>query len=326
MVGVDIQFVITRNNDFLDVGVDPGPNGLDIAMTFGSMTHRLPFTLGRGGWEDQYSAEGRETAPGVYRGTGPMPIPAGTGFTFGTLDFSGTQFVLRLFQQDVGTRLVQAPRILTLDNQSATIFVGETIRYAQTRAESNQQGALQYSIEEAESSPVQTGFQLLVIPHVIPGTKTVMMTVIPTQRTLTGTSTEQPGFNIFKGGTGVNEVQIALPQEASATVLTNMKLESGETAVIGGLLTDTESKTVNKIPFLGDVPVIKWLFRNEQTSKKKDNLIIMITPHILKGVAERRAAISEEMFDYADRIRDEFEDITGDEVKRAIPSEAEKKE
>lgn len=318
MVGVDLQFVTTSNTDFLDVGVDPGDNGWRISNSLGSMITRLPFTLGRGGWEDTISAQGVPGPSGDIIGTGPDPLSSG-GFTFGTLDFTGVQSTLRLLKRDVSSRIVQAPRILTLDNQSATIFVGETIRYARTRAESSQQGGLQFSIEEAENSPVQTGFQLLVLPHVIPGEREIIMTVIPQQKSLTGTSTELPGFNIFRSGTGANEVQIALPQEASSTVVTHMKLESGETAVIGGLLTDAEAKTVNKIPLIGDLPIVGHLFKNERNNKTKDNLIILITPHILKGAAERRAILTDEMRMHTQRIRDEWEKIRGEELRDMGP-------
>ncbi|MCU0726299.1 MAG: hypothetical protein MUE73_10985 [Planctomycetes bacterium] len=322
MVGVDIQFVLTRNRDFLDVGVDPGDQGFKVAMDFGSMTHRLPFSLGDGGWEDSISAEGKPTSDGDWRGTGPSGLAPGSGFTFGTLDFTGVQFTLRLLKQDVSSRLVQAPKILTLDNQAATIFVGETIRYAQTSAEAGQSGGLSYSIEEAENSPVQTGFQMLVIPHVIPESQKIMMTVIPQQKTLTGTSAEQPGFNVFRGGTGASEVQIALPQEAAATVVTHMLLESGETAVIGGLLTDQESKQVNAIPFVSELPIIGWLFKNERTSETKEHLIILITPHILRGAEERRASLSAQMRDVLDRVRDEYKELSGDAVERSLPGKS----
>lgn len=319
MVGVDIQFITTKNQDFLDVGIDPGDQGWRAGFNLGSMVHRLPFSLGDGGWEDSISAEGRVRSDGDIVGTGPAPLASGEGFTFGTLDFSTIQMNLRLLKRDVSSRVVQAPRILTLDNQSATIFVGETIRYARTKAESSQQGGLQFSIDEADNSPVQTGFQLLVLPHVIPGENKIMMTVIPQQKSLTGTSAEQPGFNIFRGGSGANEVQIALPQEAASTVVTHMKLESGETAVIGGLLTDVDAKTERRVPFLSEVPIVGELFKYKQDSRTKDNLIILITPHILKGAAERRAALSEEMREHAERIRSEWEKIRGHEMEKVEP-------
>jgi len=315
MIGVDMQIVTTQNTDFLDVGVDPGDDGLAISMSFGAMNHRLPFTLGKGGWEDGISAEGIPRPNGRVAGTGPTPLDPGDGFSFGVLDFSGTDFTLRLLKRDVSSRLVQAPRILTLDNQTATIFVGETIRYAQTDSATNQQGGLEYSIREAQNSPVQTGFQMLITPHVIPGTKKIRLTLIPQQKTLTGTSVEQPGFNVFTSGTGPNAVSIALPQTRANTLVTHMMLESGETAVIGGLLTDIESHTTNKVPLLGDIPVIKFFFRNDQISKTKQNLILLVTPHILKGAAARRDALNDEMLKQSERIRDEYEEIAGGQLQ-----------
>jgi type II secretory pathway component GspD/PulD (secretin) len=163
---------------------------------------------------------------------------------------------------------------------------------------------------------------MLVIPHVIPESQKIMMTVIPQQKTLTGTSAEQPGFNVFRGGTGASEVQIALPQEAAATVVTHMLLESGETAVIGGLLTDQESKQVNAIPFVSELPIIGWLFKNERTSETKEHLIILITPHILRGAEERRASLSAQMRDVLDRVRDEYKELSGDAVERSLPGKS----
>src|SRR5262249_35159254 len=156
---------------------------------------------------------------------------------FGTLDFSSTQIALNLLKNDVSTRIVQAPKLIALDNQEATIFVGETIRFAQTTASSNQSGGLTFSIDEAKNSPVQVGFQLLMIPHVIPDRDQVMMTIIPQQRSLVG---PDDGFRTFKTNVGGSqgEQQIQLPQEQSSTVVTNMKLDNGQTALIGGLLTD----------------------------------------------------------------------------------------
>ena len=326
MVAVDIQFAITQNSDFLEVGVDPGEEGFKVSMNFGKMTHRLPFNLGDGGWEDSISAEGAlkpDSFPKDYIGTGPDPITG--GFSFGVLDFTGVQFTLRLLQEEKAARIVQAPKILTLDNQAATIFVGETIRYAQTRAESNQQGGLQFSIDEADNSPVQTGFQLLVIPHVIPGQRKVMLTVIPQQQTLSGDSVLHPGFNVYRGGEGASEVQIALPQTASATVVTHMMLESGETAVIGGLLTDREQKIERRVPFLADIPIIGELFQVKSKSQDKDHLIILITPHILRGADERRSMLNNEMRRHAERIREEYEGIAGETLKELAPYLDEKK-
>jgi type IV pilus assembly protein PilQ len=306
-VFVDLKFITTTNTDFLDVGLNPGENGLAINATFGSMLHDLPFRIGKGGFEDHLSP---------YRGTGdykygPAPITdSAAAFTFGTLDFTQTQLALNLIKTDQKSRIVQAPKLIALDNQEATIFVGDTIRYARTQATSNQSGGLEFSIDEAENSPVQVGFQLLMIPHVIPDKDQIMMTVIPQQRALSG---PDDGFRRYTTGAGgtTGPQELLLPQERSATVVTSVKLDNGHTAVIGGLLADTETKTVNKIPILGDIPVLGYLFKGETNDKKQGNMIVFLTPRIVRDQRQMQDIVVRELNDRADRVDAEMLEIYG---------------
>ena len=68
--------------------------------------------------------------------------------------------------------------------------------------------------------------------------------------------------------------------------LKNVRIKDGETLVIGGLIQETESKTVKKVPILGDLPVIGVAFRSTHSSKKKNELVIMITPRIINDGEE----------------------------------------
>ena len=63
--------------------------------------------------------------------------------------------------------------------------------------------------------------------------------------------------------------------------LKNVRIKDGETLVIGGLIQESEQKIVQKIPFLGDLPVIGTIFRSTSTAKAKSELVIMITPKII---------------------------------------------
>jgi type IV pilus assembly protein PilQ len=305
-VFVDVKFISSTNKDLLDIGIQPGDKGINAGISFGSMVHHLPFHLGNGGWEDHISAY--RSPSGGY---GPEPITDSTkAFTFGTLDFSGTTFALNLLKNDVTSRIVQAPKLIALDNQEATIFVGETIRYAHTTASSNQSGGLEFAIDEAPNSPVTTGFQLLMIPHVIPDKDQVMMTIIPQQRALSG---PDDGFKRFVTNTGgsTGTQEILLPQETSSTVVTNMRLDNGQTAIIGGLLQDTDTLTVNKVPLLGDIPVLGYLFRDERTDKQKANLIIFLTPTIVRDSQQMRDVVVNELRNRQNRIEEELNDIYG---------------
>jgi general secretion pathway protein D len=305
-VFVDVKFISTKNKDLLDIGIQPGEKGITAGISFGSMVHHLPFNLSGGGWEDHISAYRR---PGG--GFGPEPLTdSAAAFTFGTLDFSGTTFALNLLKNDTTSRIVQAPKLIALDNQEATIFVGETIRYAHTTASSNQSGGLEFAIDEAPNSPVTTGFQLLMIPHVIPDKDQVIMTIIPQQRALVG---PDAGFRRFVTNTGgqTGTQEILLPQEQSSTVVTNMRLENGQTAIIGGLLQDSDTLTINKVPLLGDIPVLGYLFRDERTDKQKANLIIFITPTIVRDSQQMRDVVVNELRDRQNRIEEELNEIYG---------------
>jgi len=319
-VYVDMKFITTSNSDFLDVGFNPGEKGPGFDMSFGTMVHDLPFRVGKGGFEDHLSP----FRTGVEK-YGPDPYTGANPFTFGTLDFTQTRVALNLIKNDITSRIVQAPKLIALDNQEATIFVGETIRYARTQATSNQSGGLEFSIDEAEHSPVQVGFQLLMIPHVIPDKDQIMMTVIPQQRTLSG---PDDGFRRFTTGAGgtTGPQELLLPQEKSSTVITHLKLDNGHTAVIGGLLQDQDSKTVHKVPFLGDIPVLGYLFKGETTSKERANLIIFLTPRIVRDQRQMQDLVVRELNERADRMEAEMMEMYGDaSVAPEVPAEPVKK-
>jgi type IV pilus assembly protein PilQ len=304
-VFVDVKFITTQNTDLLDVGFGPTADGINVKASLGAMQHILPFNMGNGGFEDHISPF--RDANGKF---GPPSTTDPSTFQFGTLDFTGVKVALNLLKNDVTSRIVQAPKLIALDNQEATIFVGETIRFAQTTASSNQSGGLTFAIDEATHSPVQVGFQLLMIPHVIPDRDQVMMTIIPQQRSLVGPDN---GFRTFTTGAGGTQgVQsISLPQEQSSTVVTNMKLDNGQTALIGGLLQDNDTLTVNKVPLLGDIPILGYLFRDENTSKTKANLIIFVTPTIVRDTQKMRDLVVNELRERQDRIESELNDIYG---------------
>ena len=131
------------------------------------------------------------------------------------MSFTNVAATLRMIQKDSRTEIVQAPKVITMDGRPATIFVGETIRFAEAKSEVGQTGNLQLSVAEADGSPVEVGFQLLVVPHIIPGTNRLSMDVIPKETSLSGTSNSPlapPGFDTFSVGSGGDQGTISLPR------------------------------------------------------------------------------------------------------------------
>jgi type IV pilus assembly protein PilQ len=285
---VDLQFISTRNTDLFNVGIGPGEGGIQGSMTFASLENvvRLPFNVANGGWEDWVSTI--ENVPAINT----IPEPT---FTGGSIDFSATSLLLKLFKKDVRSRITQSPKLFVLDNQEATIFVGESVRYAQSEASSSQSGTLEFSIKEADNSPVSTGFQLLLIPHVVPDTDKIMMTIVPSQKALTGSSAELPGFDKFAVGSAGAEQTIFLPREGTSTLVTTLICQHGVTTVLGGLMVDSDRETISKLPWLGDIPFFGWLFKIEERGKETSQVLIFMTPWLVKEPSHQREALREDL-------------------------------
>ncbi len=300
-VFVDVKFVTTDNRDIFNFGVDIGDSGLQASLSGGAIPTRLPFNLGGGGWDDDIIANDAHKGPFADStlNAGSTVVP---DTVFGTLDFQQVNLVLKVLKQDRSSEIVQAPKIIALDNQEATIFVGETVRWAQARAEQGQAGGLQLVVEEADNSPVSTGFQLFLVPHIVPGTDKVVLNVIPQSESLTGSAgppNAPQGFDVFTVGSGTGQGTIALPRVSSSTIATKMLLQSGQTAVIGGLTTDRVTNVETKVPLLGDIPFLGYLFKNENRAIQRKAMIVFVTPRIIRSPEETSASIEKEV----ERIR-----------------------
>ena len=277
-VFIDVKFVATKMTNQLNHGVN-WPNGFNFTSTYGSVVSRLPFTTKAGGWESNLDVRpGGATADDITAGIADHTSQKGP-FTFGLLDFSQMSQTMELMSTDTNTELKQSPQILVIDNQQATIFVGETIRFAETDSASNQSGGVETGIREATNSPVDTGFQLLVRPHVVAGEDKVVLSVIPKSEQLSGTGQTIPGFDDFTNGTA----KIQLPRVQSSTLVTKLILKHGQTAVLGGMIQETNSKTEHKVPFFGDIPVLGWAFKWNSALKNKNNLLIFLTVCIVRS-------------------------------------------
>jgi type IV pilus assembly protein PilQ len=318
---LDVKFVTTSNDDILDVGISPGGTGWNASLGLGAIPTRLPFNLGAGGWDDHIIADDNHVGPFTTTGNGANQNTAAAvtipNVIFGALDFTQVTATLKLLKKDSKSEIVQAPKIVAVDHQTATIFVGEAVRYAQSHLEQGQAGGLTLAVTEGDDSPVNVGFQLLATPHVVPGTDKVMLEVIPQRTSLTGGSTGQggvpAGFDVFTVGTGANnQGSIALPRVGSSTIATKVLLRSGQSAVLGGLVTHTETDSEVKLPLLGDIPVLGYLFKEKSTQDTRTTLIVFITPSVIRS-DEETARTMQEMLKQRlnDRLRYDMDAVYG---------------
>jgi len=308
-VFVDVKFVSTANGDLFSLGVDYGDLGPQASLSGGQIPITFPFNLGNGGWEDLLIANDGEIGPFANGTTGTATSNAGPTLipttVFGALSFTSFTATLRLLQRDTSTDILQSPNVLALDGKPATIFVGETIRYAEAKSEQGQAGGLQLSVQEADNSPVEVGFQLLIVPHVIPGTNKVSMEVIPKETSLTGTgdpTIAPPGFDVFTVGASGLEGSIALPRKRTSTIVSTMMIEHGQTAMIGGLTSENRLKTESRVPYLSRIPLIGWLFKHKENTTDKRHLMVFLTPQIVRSSLDSQRILQREL----DRRREAY--------------------
>jgi len=170
---------------------------------------------------------------------------------------------LQMAEEKGKAKVVSAPRILTLDNKRATIRSGATLRIRSVPVGSSLTTSGNVSITE-----VTTGVELGVTPQ-ISGEDQVLLTVDVTQ--------SEPNY-----ARTVENIPEIRDQRASTSIL----LKDGETVVIGGLYKVTEGETQRSIPFLSDIPLIGWLFKSKSKEKRNEELIIFLTPKIVKNNVE----------------------------------------
>jgi len=152
--------------------------------------------------------------------------------------------------------IVSQPKVVTSDKETAKILKGTEIPYQ----EASSSGATSVSFKEASLS-------LEVTPQITPDNRIIMAVKV---------TKDEPDY--------LNKVQDVPPikkNEVEAKVLVN----DGETIVIGGVFSNTQSKVVDKVPFLGDVPYLGRLFRRDVVSEKKSELLVFLTPRIMNNQA-----------------------------------------
>jgi len=163
--------------------------------------------------------------------------------------------------------VLSSPRIMALNNQEAMIHIGLKDAYITS---SISQSTTSPNVTSQSVNFVDTGIQLKVTP-IISREGFVTMKIKPEVSDSTRTDI------ISQDQT--TQVPIVTTSEAETTVM----VKDGVTIVIGGLRKDKRTKTVKKIPVLGDIPGLGFLFRSTDDKTETDDLIILLTPHIMSG-------------------------------------------
>jgi type II secretory pathway component GspD/PulD (secretin) len=180
------------------------------------------------------------------------------------LNADGAHAVLSFLNSSADAQVTSTPRIVTLDNETATISVQRTYPILQTTA------GTQGSPGGSTISYSNVGTVLLVTPR-ISANDNIRLKVTPVVSTFFGYAQLT-----------ANGATSQAPQFDTRTLDTQVLIPNANTLVMGGLVDDNPADTSTKVPLLGDIPYLGWAFRYSSKSTDKKNLLIFITPTILQ--------------------------------------------
>ncbi|NTV12445.1 MAG: type II secretion system secretin GspD [Desulfobulbaceae bacterium] len=212
------------------------------------------------------------------------------GYLKGTTTILGSQ-VLNLgalvsaLASDGNSNILSTPSLVTMDNQEAEIVVGQNVPFAT--------GSYTSSATSSNNNPFTTyerkdvGLKLKVTPQINEG-DTIRLDILQEVSNLSNASSDVVG----------------LQTTSTRSIKTNVMVDDGHVLVLGGLISDDIQESVQKVPLLGDIPYLGWLFRYTKSSHNKRNLMVFLRPTILRDQAQG-SRITFDKYDYMRRLQQE---------------------
>ncbi|MCK5580297.1 MAG: hypothetical protein KAJ18_03400 [Candidatus Omnitrophica bacterium] len=185
--------------------------------------------------------------------------------SIGTIASDDYTFLVEALETEGRTNILSSPSITSLNNKEAKILVGSTEPYVTTTTTTPSSGPT----TTAESiNFIDVGVKLYVTPT-IHKDGFITMKIKPEVSSVTQTITTSNN----------NTIPVVETSEAETTVM----VKDGVTIVIGGLIKEERIATENKVPLLGDIPLLRYAFRNDDELMRKTEIVIFLTPKIISG-------------------------------------------
>ncbi|UXZ04457.1 type IV pilus secretin PilQ [Moraxella nasicaprae] len=242
-VMIEARIVSAHENFGRQLGVNFGVSGQHGKWQYASSNRSLWAMQGQLNPQELSDQDRLNVNLGVTNGVGKI------AFGFLNLPNAILDLELSAMQANQHGEIISTPKVLTADKQTARISSGVQIPYQEASAS----GATSTSFKEAS-------LVLEATPNITPDGKIALK------------------LNIKNGTPITNLGNVAIQEDA---IETNVLVSDGQTLVLGGIYRQNRSNGVNKVPFLGDVPVLGRLFRSDSRSDDKSELLIFITPTLV---------------------------------------------
>lgn len=244
-------------------------------------------------------AHGKFLGDNALQGTGSTNYGLNTttapeGFNY-TLGGGNLQLFLNALRQDDRFQVLSTPRIFTSNNAEAEINISQSVPYVlSTREDANGNLSYNYAFQDV-------GIVLNVTPR-ITANGYVTLDVVQTANDLQGFTT----FN----------APIVNQRQAD----TKVTIKDGETMILGGIMRKTVTSRVKKLPLLGDIPFLGDLFKSKSTTEEKTELIVLLTPKIVRTSEEAKKLMEEEQNGYTPTLLKELSKEKGTKPAKPVPA------
>ena len=219
---------------------------------------------------------GDEASVATIAGSIPNKVLGIVG-DFDSVTGKGMGLLVQALKSDGATKILSTPSVVTLDNEEATLSVGEEVPF-QTGSYTNSSSGSSNSNPFTTINREEVGVILKVKPQISKG-DAVRLEI------------EQESSKVKDGGT------VGLQTTTKTTMKTNVMVQDGELLVLGGLIEDTGKGSSTKVPLLGDIPLLGRLFRSTAKDSRQRVTMMFIRPTILRSQGDARA-VTKGRFDH----------------------------
>ena len=262
-VTIEAQVIDISIDDLSELGVQWGIRSVEAEPGSG-VSYKLDDVSGGGATVKGIEATAKELQSAIFTAPTGAPLESAV-FLFGKFtDALAISARLSALITQGKAKVLSNPRVTTLNNKTATIIAGEKIPYKTAITQTTTGGGAGVGqVVQEQWEYITAGIQLTVTPTVSPD-GWITLTVKP---------------------------QVDIPQIAAPGVPPTVKsrqtevtvmVKDNEPLVIGGLISDSDIDAIKKLPLLGDLPILGYLFKYKTTQKRRTELIILITPRIVK--------------------------------------------
>ncbi len=191
---------------------------------------------------------------------------------------------INFLKVNANANVLSTPQLIAMDNQEAVIEVGDKVVTGSQSSTSPTGGTtVTPTFEDAT-------IMLKIKPFISPSSGSIRMEVDTSIKQLSTASTP----DAFKSST---------QPLATRKVKTNIVIRNGDTAVLGGLTKEDDRETITKVPLLGDIPILGWLFKSRQNSKEKTNMLIFLTPKIIRTSEDNQKLLGQKLDQRLDYVK-----------------------